>query len=170
MLGEFSRAFDAAVVPYLVNRGRGFYETREVNDLVHLLRVISNLVLNAADSIEDSGKIQIRVRSERLQTGRDGIERIEPGTYAVLEVTDTGSGIPPEHLPRILEPFFTTKRRAEQSGAAERSGRGLGLAIVQRIVKDALGFIDIQSRLGEGTTFYLRLPVTPPPAVLARSA
>jgi DNA-binding LacI/PurR family transcriptional regulator/signal transduction histidine kinase/ActR/RegA family two-component response regulator len=131
----------------------------------HLLRVISNLVLNAADSIEGSGKIQIRVRSERLQTGRDGIERIEPGTYAVLEVTDTGSGIPPEHLPRILEPFFTTKRRAEQAGAAERSGTGLGLAIVQRIVKDALGFIDIQSRLGEGTTFSLFFPREPEPVI-----
>jgi len=131
----------------------------------HLLRVISNLVLNAADSIEGDGKIQIRVRSEWLPGGRDGIERIEPDTYAVLEVTDTGSGIPPEHLPRILEPFFTTKRRAGRAGVAERSGTGLGLAIVQRIVKDALGFIDIQSRLGDGTTFSLFFPREPEPVI-----
>jgi signal transduction histidine kinase/ActR/RegA family two-component response regulator len=133
----------------------------------HLLRVISNLVLNAADSIEGRGRIEIHVRSEWLPLGRDGSERIEPNTYAVLEVSDTGSGIPAEHLPRILEPFFTTKRRAEGAGKAERSGTGLGLAIVQRIVKDALGFIDIQSRLGEGTTFSLFFPREPEPVVAA---
>jgi sigma-B regulation protein RsbU (phosphoserine phosphatase) len=131
----------------------------------HLLRVISNLVLNAADSIEGPGRIEIRVRTEWLPLGRDGIERIEPDTYAVLEVSDTGSGIPAEHLPRILEPFFTTKRRAEGAGRAERSGSGLGLAIVQRIVKDALGFIDIQSQLGQGTTFSLFFPREPEPVV-----
>jgi phosphoserine phosphatase RsbU/P len=138
----------------------------------HLLRVISNLVLNAADSIDGPGRIEIRVRSESLPTGRDGLERIEPDTYAVLEVSDTGSGIPAEHLPRILEPFFTTKRRAPPAGSgldgggtAERSGTGLGLAIVQRIVKDALGFIDIQSQLGKGTTFSLFFPREPEPVV-----
>jgi DNA-binding LacI/PurR family transcriptional regulator/signal transduction histidine kinase/ActR/RegA family two-component response regulator len=131
----------------------------------HLLRVISNLVLNAADSIEGNGTIELRVRSEALPNGRDGVERIEPDTYAVLEVRDTGSGIPPEHLPRILEPFFTTKRRAGQPGVSERSGTGLGLAIVQRIVKDAAGFIDIQSELGSGTTFSLFFPREPEPVV-----
>jgi phosphoserine phosphatase RsbU/P len=131
----------------------------------HLLRVISNLVLNAADSIEGDGKIELRVRNEALPHGRDGVERIEPDTYAVLEVCDTGSGIPPEHMPRVLEPFFTTKRRADRPGASERSGTGLGLAIVQRIVKDAAGFIDIQSELGKGTTFSLFFPKEPDPVV-----
>jgi sigma-B regulation protein RsbU (phosphoserine phosphatase) len=131
----------------------------------HLLRVISNLVLNAADSIEGPGRIEIRVRSEFMPHGREGIEQIEPDTYAVLEVRDTGSGIPAEHLPRILEPFFTTKRRAERPGGEPRSGTGLGLAIVQRIVKDALGFIDIQSELGTGTTFSLFFPREPEPVV-----
>lgn len=130
----------------------------------HLLRVISNLVLNAADSIDGTGKIEVRVRSEALPHGRDGLERIDPDTYAVLEVRDTGSGIPPEHLPRILEPFFTTKRRAGRPGT-ERSGTGLGLAIVQRIVKDAAGFIDIQSELAQGTTFSLFFPREPEPVV-----
>jgi sigma-B regulation protein RsbU (phosphoserine phosphatase) len=138
----------------------------------HLLRVISNLVLNAADSIEGRGRIEIRVRTEWLPLGRDGLEPIDPDTYAVLEVSDTGSGIPADHLPRILEPFFTTKRRptpagsgSDAGGAAERSGTGLGLAIVQRIVKDARGFIDIQSQLGEGTTFSLFFPREPEPVV-----
>ncbi len=130
----------------------------------HLMRVISNLVLNAADSIDGPGRIELRVRSEVLPEGRDGLERIEPDTYAVLEVHDTGSGIPPEHLPRILEPFFTTKRRPARPGT-ERSGTGLGLAIVQRIVKDAAGFIDIQSQLGLGTTFSLFFPREAEPVV-----
>jgi two-component system cell cycle sensor histidine kinase/response regulator CckA len=119
----------------------------------HLVRVISNLVLNAADSIEGAGSIRIRARPEVLSRGRDGTERIEPGTYCVLEVEDTGSGIPEEHLQRVLEPFFTTKR------SARRSGTGLGLAIVQRIVKDAHGYIDIQSQIGRGTTFALYFPL-----------
>ena len=128
----------------------------------HLLRVISNLVLNAADSME-AGTIEIRLRTESLPNGRNGIERIEPGTYALIEVRDTGTGIPEEHLPRILEPFFTTKQGF--SRRAERSGTGLGLAIVQRIVKDARGFIDIQSQLGQGSTFSLFFPREPEPMV-----
>ncbi len=119
----------------------------------HLVRVISNLVLNAADSISGAGTIKIRTRTECLTTGRDGLEHIDPGTYAVIDVEDTGSGILTENLPRILEPFFTTKR------SAERSGTGLGLAIVQRIVKDAHGYIDIQSQVGQGSTFSLYFPL-----------
>jgi sigma-B regulation protein RsbU (phosphoserine phosphatase) len=115
----------------------------------HLVRVISNLVLNAADSIEGPGWIEVRARAETLSSSVDGIERIEAGNYVVLEVADTGSGIPPELLPHILEPFFTTKK------SAQRPGTGLGLAIVQRIVKDAQGFIDIHSNVGRGTTFSL---------------
>jgi sigma-B regulation protein RsbU (phosphoserine phosphatase) len=119
----------------------------------HLTRVVSNLVLNAADSIQRDGSIEVRARSERLAAGRDGMERIEPGSYAVIEVQDTGAGIPAELMPRILEPFFTTKR------SSDRSGTGLGLAIVQRIVKDAGGFIDARSQMDQGTTFTLYFPL-----------
>jgi signal transduction histidine kinase/ActR/RegA family two-component response regulator len=118
----------------------------------HLVRVVSNLVLNAADSIRSAGTIEVRAFEEDLERGRDAMERIEPGSYAVIEIEDTGSGIPSEHLPRILEPFFTTKH------SSERSGTGLGLAIVQRIVKDAGGFIDVRSQLERGTTFSLYFP------------
>lgn len=119
----------------------------------HVVRVVANLVLNAVDSITRDGMITIRSRTESLPKGRDGIERIEPGNYAVVDVEDTGSGIPQEHLSRILEPFFSTKR------SAERTGTGLGLAIVQRIIKDARGFIDIQSHIGHGTMFSLYFPL-----------
>jgi DNA-binding LacI/PurR family transcriptional regulator/signal transduction histidine kinase/ActR/RegA family two-component response regulator len=119
----------------------------------HLVRVVSNLVLNAADSIHSDGSIEVRARDERLASGRDGMEYVEPGSYAVIEVQDTGFGIPPELMPRILEPFFSTKR------SSERSGTGLGLAIVQRIVKDAGGYIDVHSQLEQGTTFTLYFPL-----------
>jgi CheY-like chemotaxis protein len=115
--------------------------------------VVSNLVLNALDSMGRAGLITIRAHAECLVAGRDGWERIDAGSYAILEVEDTGSGISSEHLPRVLEPFFTTKR------STERSGTGLGLAIVHRIVKDAQGFIDIQTQLGRGTTFSLYFPL-----------
>lgn len=81
------------------------------------------------------------------------MEHVAAGSYAVIEVEDTGAGIPAELMPRILEPFFTTKR------SSERSGTGLGLAIVQRIVKDAGGFIDVLSQIDRGTTFTLYFPL-----------
>jgi phosphoserine phosphatase RsbU/P len=119
----------------------------------HLVRVVSNLVLNAADSIRGAGSILVRARSQVLDADREGMERIARGVYAIIEVEDTGSGIAREHLPHILEPFFTTKR------SNERSGTGLGLAIVQRIVKDAGGYIDLDSEVGRGTTFTLYFPL-----------
>jgi signal transduction histidine kinase len=70
-----------------------------------------------------------------------------------IEVTDTGAGIPPVLLPRVTEPFFTTK--------PEGKGTGLGLAICRRIVRQHLGTIEIESRPGEGTTVRITLPVRP---------
>jgi CheY-like chemotaxis protein len=119
----------------------------------HLVRVVSNLVLNAVDSIRSAGAIEVRAFEQTLEADHDGMERVEAGRYAVIEIEDTGSGIPSEHLPRILEPFFTTKR------SGDRAGTGLGLAIVQRIVKDAGGFIDVRSDVARGTTFTLFFPL-----------
>jgi len=87
-----------------------------------------------------------------------GIEPIDPGAYAVLEVEDTGCGIAPENLSRVLEPFFTARRRPGSAGS------GLGLTIVQRIVKEAGGYLRVESRVGHGTTFALYFP-----ALIARS-
>jgi len=118
-----------------------------------LVRVVCNLVLNAADSIHAAGAIGLRAYARQLSEGAGGMEPIGPGHYAVIEVEDTGTGIPSEYMPRILEPFFTTKR-----GNA-RSGTGLGLAIVQRIVKDSGGYIDVRSEVDHGTTFALYFPL-----------
>jgi signal transduction histidine kinase/ActR/RegA family two-component response regulator len=118
-----------------------------------LVRAISNLVINAVDAIHDRGAITIRALVHSVDQRLEGVECIEPGHYAVIEVQDTGSGIPEAELPRVLEPFFTAKRRAGSTGT------GLGLAIVHRIVKDSKGYVRVQSRLGEGSKFSLYLPL-----------
>jgi signal transduction histidine kinase/ActR/RegA family two-component response regulator len=119
----------------------------------HLLRALSNLVLNAVDALVGTGTVTIRTLTRVLSEPLEGVERIEAGSYAVLEVHDTGAGILPEDLPRVLEPFFSTKQRAT------RAGSGLGLAIVHRIVKDAKGYVSIESQPSAGTTFSLYFPL-----------
>ncbi len=99
-----------------------------------LREVLINLVLNAADAMPQGGSI-------RLETRRQG-------DRAVLSVSDTGTGIPPELRRRIFEPFFTTKD----------TGTGLGLSIVSGIVSSYGGTIDVESEAGRGTTFTIRLP------------
>jgi hypothetical protein len=74
-----------------------------------------------------------------------------PGNYAVLSVTDTGTGIPPEIVDRIFDPFFTTKPVGK--------GTGLGLSTVQSIMKACAGFISLSTRVGNGTTFRAFFPV-----------
>jgi len=103
-----------------------------------LERILLNLAINARDAMADGGSLAISVSIEP----RDGVE------YGVLTVADSGVGVAPEHLPRIFEPFFTTKERGK--------GTGLGLASVYGIVKQSGGQIDVDSRLGVGTTFRMR--------------
>jgi two-component system cell cycle sensor histidine kinase/response regulator CckA len=120
-------------------------------DPTQLDQVIVNLALNARDSMPEGGSLRIAtshalvLRPESL-----GQEELPPGRYAVIEVCDTGGGIPPELLSRIFEPFFTTKR--------ERGGTGLGLSTVHGIVRQSGGYIAVTSRVGKGTTFRIWLP------------
>jgi CheY-like chemotaxis protein len=81
-----------------------------------------------------------------------GYETVEPGDYAMLVVSDTGSGIPANDIGRIFEPFFSSKKLGEDSGS------GLGLAIVHGVVKEHGGFINVESTEGQGTTFTLYFP------------
>jgi PAS domain S-box-containing protein len=120
---------------------------------VHLEKTLINLVSNAAESISGEGEVTIRTESRYLDKPLRGYDEIKEGDYTVLTVSDTGMGIPAENREKIFEPFYTKKTMG-------RSGTGLGLAIVWGTVKDHNGYIDVETEVGEGTTFTLYFPVT----------
>ena len=114
-------------------------------------QVIVNLVVNARDAMPEGGQIAITIRAQSLATElqRDRAH-VPPGDYVVIEVRDTGTGIAPEGIPKIFEPFYTTKKTGE--------GTGLGLSTAYGIVKQTGGFIFVDSAVGEGTVFSLYFP------------
>ncbi len=117
-------------------------------DSALIKQVLINLVRNAAEAIEGQGLVTLRVRSDRAKLHG------KTSNVAILEVTDTGKGIPPEVEKRLFDPFFTTKE----------AGTGLGLSIAARIVEKQGGALEYQTQLGHGTTFGIVLPVVPAPA------
>ncbi|HET9066132.1 MAG TPA: PAS domain S-box protein [Gemmatimonadales bacterium] len=124
-------------------------------DPTQLHQVLLNLAVNARDAMPDGGTITITARSEDL---------LRPEADVLVEVTDTGTGIPPELVDRIFEPFFTTK--------AQGKGTGLGLSTSLAIVTSHGGTLRVRSTPGKGTTFTMRLPTMEGarPATSARSA
>jgi len=110
-----------------------------VIDTSQIERVIMNMIINAAEAMDEGGEL---ILSTRFDATTDFIE---------LEFKDTGHGIHEEDLEKIFDPFFTTKEVGH--------GTGLGLAISYGIVKSHFGTITVDSRLGEGTTFLVRLPL-----------
>ena len=119
----------------------------------HLRKTVMNLVSNAVEAQVGGGKISLLTRNQYIDRPLKGYDNIQEGDYVVLEVSDTGVGIAAEELNRIFEPFYTKK-------VMGRSGTGLGMAVVWGTVQDHRGYIDIESKEGKGTTFYLYLPVT----------
>jgi len=109
-------------------------------DREQIKQVILNILLNAIDATSEHGNITVKTRSF-----------IKPGgePYVQIEFTDTGCGIPGEHLEDIFNPFFTTKV----------TGSGLGLSISNQIVQDHKGYIDVESQLEKGSSFFINLPV-----------
>jgi two-component system cell cycle sensor histidine kinase/response regulator CckA len=121
-------------------------------DLNQLEQVIVNLAVNAGDAMPDGGRLTISTRnvSESESTQFENTRGMPPGEYMLVEVEDTGHGIPPDVMEKIFDPFFSTKEVGK--------GTGLGLSTVYGIVKQTGGFIFCTSEIDEGTTFRLFLP------------
>jgi len=126
---DFSIQIPPSLPPFLV-------------DSEQLHQVLLNLVLNGIQAIDLEGRISIEAR---MRDG-DGLNRLG---YIEISVTDTGMGIPPEHLERIFRPFYTTKR----------GGTGLGLSLCRRIIAAHGGTLNVESQLREGSCFTIRLPL-----------
>jgi len=109
-------------------------------DREQIKQVFLNILLNAIGATSEHGQIMVKTRSF-----------VKPGgePYAQIEFTDTGCGIPGEHLEEIFNPFFTTKS----------TGSGLGLSISNQIVQDHKGYIDVESQLEKGSSFFINLPI-----------
>jgi two-component system cell cycle sensor histidine kinase/response regulator CckA len=114
-------------------------------------QVLLNLAVNSRDAMPKGGRLIIRTHAQPFdeELARQRVES-ESGSVVCLSVSDSGCGIPAEHLPRIFEPFFTTKDVGK--------GTGLGLATVYGIVSEHHGSIEVESVVGQGTTFFVFLP------------
>ena len=126
-------------------------------DAGHLEQVVMNLVVNARDAMPGGGKVTIE--TSRLDIDERFAEshlEVAPGPYAVLTVSDTGTGMSDHVKAHLFEPFFTTKE--------EGKGTGLGLSTVYGIVKQCGGSISVTSEVGQGTQFRILLPIAAPDA------
>ncbi|MEC9367620.1 MAG: response regulator [Pseudomonadota bacterium] len=132
-----------------VQHGRDLWQVKA--DLHQFEQVIINLAVNARDAMPEGGKLTIRTANVTESESRNlGHAVMVPGEYVLCEVTDTGTGIPPDVMEKIFDPFFSTKEVGK--------GTGLGLSTVYGIVKQTGGFIFPESELGRGTAFRIYLP------------
>jgi PAS domain S-box-containing protein len=123
-------------------------------DPAQLESAILNLCINARDAMPHGGILAIETAVADLdEASATAHGEVAAGNYVVLSVSDSGTGIPPEHIPRLFDPFFTTKAAGE--------GSGLGLPMVWGFVKQSGGHISVYSEVGEGTTLRLYLPLAP---------
>ena len=133
-------------------------------DMNKIEQVLMNFMVNARDAMPYGGIITITSNAIDAQPGVAGVPPYIPADrYVVLSVSDTGVGIPEEIQRKIFEPFYTTKERGK--------GTGLGLAMVYGVITEHKGFVTVQSKVNQGTTFTVYLPVTAKaPAATRRQA
>jgi CheY-like chemotaxis protein len=117
-----------------------------------IARAISNLLRNAVEAIDGKGTVRVRTSHVVLDQPLLAYEAVEPGAYGCVSIADSGRGILAADRDSIFEPFFSKKRLSEHSGS------GLGLAIVHGVVKDHLGYVNVDSVPGVGATFTLYFP------------
>ncbi|HEX4141843.1 MAG TPA: ATP-binding protein, partial [Candidatus Methylacidiphilales bacterium] len=115
-------------------------------------RVLVNLVKNAGDAMPQGGTITVTADLVHFGSVASSLEKPEDIPYLCVTVSDTGSGMDEATCSRIFEPFFTTKKAGK--------GTGLGLAVVSNLMEAHHGFIEVQSKVGHGTSFFLYFPVT----------
>lgn len=121
-----------------------------VADRGQLRQVFRNLAINAKEAMPQGGRLVITARVIVI-TGRENLG-LPPGAYAEIIFSDSGSGIPPEALGKVFDPYFSTKERGAQKGM------GLGLPISSAVIRKHGGRITVESELGKGTTFHIYLP------------
>jgi two-component system, cell cycle sensor histidine kinase and response regulator CckA len=120
-------------------------------DLSRMQQVIMNLAFNARDAMPSGGLLRLTLSWFKLEAkGKAPLPGMEPGSWIVLSVMDSGSGMTPEVVTHIYEPFFTTKETGK--------GTGLGLSQVYGIIQQHKGHLEVETAVGEGTTFYIYLP------------
>jgi PAS domain S-box-containing protein len=131
-----------------------------LGDATQIHQVLLNLCVNARDAMPDGGTLRLSATNLDIDASYASmLSDIAPGPHVLLEVSDTGSGIPPEILERIFDPFFTTKEIGK--------GTGLGLSTVHGIVKSHGGLLKVVTALGKGTTFQVYLPAAPDQEAMA---
>jgi PAS domain S-box-containing protein len=111
-------------------------------------QVIQNLIINADQAMPEGGVLKLSIGNIYMERGHS--LPLDEGRYVRIAIQDRGAGIPGKYLDKIFDPFFTTKSE----------GNGLGLAIAYSVVKKHGGYIDVESQIGEGTTFYVYLPAS----------
>src|SRR4029079_14840392 len=165
-LGELISEFEVLLrrvlyedVKLTTDYGRNLPQVRA--DRSQLETAVMNLAVNARDSVRAHGGGSVNIRTARLtQEQAQGLGYPSAqGDQALIEVSDDGSGIPPEVMDKIFDPFFTTKPVGAETG--------LGLATVYGIVKQSDGWIAVDSKPGEGAAFPIFLPVHHQTAVMA---
>jgi len=137
-----------AHIEFIVDMAPDTYDVRA--DPNQLARILLNLVVNACDAMPEGGRLVIGTHNVTLEDAQARERGVAAGAYVLLLISDTGSGMTPETQSRLFEPFFTTKEPGK--------GTGLGLAVVDGIIRQSRGCIDVESALGAGTSFKIYLP------------